>query len=86
MQPQQFLLPGFIDVHIHAPQYPFAGTGSTVPLMAWLEQVASPGVPVHPCRQLRLDCALRLRQSLLALLLCAVLTLTACILLPPADP
>lgn len=25
---QEFMIPGFIDTHIHAPQYMFAGTGN----------------------------------------------------------
>jgi guanine deaminase len=37
----QFLLPGFIDTHIHAPQYAFAGTATDTPLMDWLKQVSS---------------------------------------------
>ena len=33
-----FLLPGFIDTHLHAPQYLFAGTALDVPLMEWLNK------------------------------------------------
>lgn len=33
----QFLLPGFIDCHIHAPQYPNLGLGLDLPLLEWLE-------------------------------------------------
>lgn len=33
----QFLLPGFIDCHIHAPQYPNIGYGLDLPLLQWLE-------------------------------------------------
>lgn len=32
--PREFLVPGFIDTHIHFPQFPFAGTGIDRPLMA----------------------------------------------------
>ena len=32
----QFLMPGMIDCHIHAPQYSNAGTGLDLPLMKWL--------------------------------------------------
>lgn len=38
----QFLLPGFIDTHIHAPQYAFAGTATDTPLMDWLNKVQLP--------------------------------------------
>lgn len=33
-----FLLPGFTDTHLHAPQYLFAGTALDVPLMEWLNK------------------------------------------------
>lgn len=32
--PGEFLFPGFVDVHCHASQFPFAGTGVDRPLMA----------------------------------------------------
>lgn len=32
-----FLLPTFADLHIHAPQYLYAGTGLDLPLMQWLD-------------------------------------------------
>ena len=35
--PTQFLMPGFIDCHHHAPQYSYAGTATDAPLMQWLE-------------------------------------------------
>ncbi|KAJ3046067.1 hypothetical protein HDV00_003817 [Rhizophlyctis rosea] len=38
----QFLLPGFIDTHIHAPQYVYTGTGYDLPLMDWLEKYTFP--------------------------------------------
>ncbi|KAI8137313.1 hypothetical protein BJV82DRAFT_674905 [Fennellomyces sp. T-0311] len=38
----QFILPGFIDTHIHAPQITYTGTGTDVPLMEWLSQYAFP--------------------------------------------
>ena len=37
-----FCVPGFIDTHIHAPQYPNAGTGLDLPLMQWLDQYTFP--------------------------------------------
>ena len=38
----QFLFPGFIDTHIHAPQYPNAGFGMDLPLLEWLETYTFP--------------------------------------------
>lgn len=35
--PSQFLCPGFVDTHIHAPQFAYTGTATDVPLMRWLE-------------------------------------------------
>jgi guanine deaminase len=37
-----FLLPGFVDLHIHAPQYPQLGTALDVPLEVWLDQYTFP--------------------------------------------
>ncbi|KAJ2763686.1 hypothetical protein IWQ56_004765, partial [Coemansia nantahalensis] len=34
----QFLMPGLIDTHTHAPQYTFLGLGHDLPLMDWLEK------------------------------------------------
>ncbi|KAJ2888635.1 hypothetical protein FB639_000508 [Coemansia asiatica] len=34
----QFLLPGLIDTHTHAPQFAFLGIGHDLPLMDWLEK------------------------------------------------
>ncbi|CAG8457204.1 4531_t:CDS:2 [Ambispora gerdemannii] len=38
----QFLLPGFIDTHTHAAQYPNAGTGRDLPLLEWLKKYTFP--------------------------------------------
>lgn len=38
--PNSFLLPTFTDLHLHAPQYLYAGTGLDQPLMQWLERYA----------------------------------------------
>ena len=38
----EFLLPGFIDSHIHASQYPNAGLGLDLPLLQWLERYTFP--------------------------------------------
>lgn len=34
------ILPGFIDLHLHAPQYPFAGLGMDMELLPWLQHYA----------------------------------------------
>ena len=39
---RQFLMPGFVDTHIHAPQYVFTGTGYDLPLLDWLEKYTFP--------------------------------------------
>ncbi|RMX38807.1 hypothetical protein pdam_00016762 [Pocillopora damicornis] len=39
---RQFLMPGLVDTHIHAPQYIFTGTGYDVPLLQWLEKYTFP--------------------------------------------
>ncbi|KAJ2081234.1 hypothetical protein H4R24_002503 [Coemansia sp. RSA 988] len=36
--PGQFLMPGLIDTHTHAPQFTFLGLGHDLPLMEWLEK------------------------------------------------
>lgn len=38
----QFLLPGFIDCHIHAPQVPNIGLGYDKPLLEWLDSYTFP--------------------------------------------
>jgi guanine deaminase len=40
LPPHSFLLPTFTDLHIHAPQYLYAGTGLDLPLMEWLDRYA----------------------------------------------
>ncbi|XP_066139212.1 guanine deaminase [Euwallacea fornicatus] len=37
LKKSQILIPGFIDTHIHAPQYPNAGLGYDKTLLEWLE-------------------------------------------------
>nr|CAG8441123.1 15650_t:CDS:2 [Entrophospora candida] len=39
---KQFLMPGFVDTHTHAPQYPNAGTGMDLPLLEWLKKYTFP--------------------------------------------
>ena len=38
----QFLMPGLVDTHIHAPQYMFTGTGYDQQLLEWLEKYTFP--------------------------------------------
>ncbi|KAG0234947.1 hypothetical protein BGW42_006046 [Actinomortierella wolfii] len=38
----QFVIPGFIDTHIHAPQYTFCGNGHDMPLLEWLDTYTFP--------------------------------------------
>tara|TARA_R110002096_G_scaffold194342_3_gene376435 strand:- start:9405 stop:10775 length:1371 start_codon:yes stop_codon:yes gene_type:complete len=40
--PRQYLLPGFVDLHIHAPQWPQLGKALDVPLEVWLQQHTFP--------------------------------------------
>ncbi|XP_031624206.1 guanine deaminase [Contarinia nasturtii] len=42
LSPSQFLLPGFVDCHIHAPQYPNIGLGLDLPLLKWLDTYTFP--------------------------------------------
>ena len=42
LSPSQFLIPGFIDTHIHAPQYPNTGLGLDRPLLEWLSEYTFP--------------------------------------------
>lgn len=42
MEDQEFLLPGFIDCHIHAPQYPNIGLGLDRDLLSWLNTYTFP--------------------------------------------
>ncbi|DAZ98667.1 TPA: hypothetical protein N0F65_008793 [Lagenidium giganteum] len=38
----QFIIPGFVDTHVHAPQYQYTGTGTDTPLMQWLTKYTFP--------------------------------------------
>ena len=37
-----YLLPGFVDLHVHAPQYPQLGSALDVPLEVWLQTYTFP--------------------------------------------
>ena len=42
LSPKEFLIPGLIDTHIHAPQYTFTGTGYDKTLLDWLNTYTFP--------------------------------------------
>ncbi len=42
LAPSQRLLPGLVDLHIHAPQWPQLGTGLDLPLERWLFEYTFP--------------------------------------------
>ncbi|XP_022909822.1 guanine deaminase isoform X2 [Onthophagus taurus] len=42
LTPTQILIPGLIDTHIHAPQYPNSGLGYDKPLLEWLTAYTYP--------------------------------------------
>ncbi len=42
LKPHQYFLPGFVDLHIHAPQWPQIGTALDLPLNEWLNSCTFP--------------------------------------------
>lgn len=42
LRPNQYVLPGFIDLHVHAPQWPNAGLALDRPLNEWLDTYTFP--------------------------------------------
>ena len=38
----EFVVPGFIDCHVHAPQYSYTGTATDKPLLEWLNAYTFP--------------------------------------------
>lgn len=42
LEENQYLLPGFIDLHVHAPQWPQAGLALDLPLAEWLNHYTFP--------------------------------------------
>ncbi|KAI8333413.1 guanine deaminase [Chlamydoabsidia padenii] len=42
LEHQQFLLPGLVDTHAHAPQYVFSGSGMDLQLLEWLNKHVFP--------------------------------------------
>ena len=39
---RSFLIPGFVDTHAHAPQYPMAGTCLDLDLFGWIDEYKLP--------------------------------------------
>lgn len=42
LSPEEVLVPGMVDTHIHASQYSYTGTGYELPLLQWLETYTFP--------------------------------------------
>eukprot|EP01104_Vermistella_antarctica_P016882 TRINITY_DN5862_c0_g3_i1.p1 TRINITY_DN5862_c0_g3~~TRINITY_DN5862_c0_g3_i1.p1 ORF type:complete len:530 (-),score=85.59 TRINITY_DN5862_c0_g3_i1:1457-2980(-) len=42
LPPKQFIIPGFVDIHVHAPQFAYTGTATDRPLMEWLKDYTFP--------------------------------------------
>lgn len=42
LEDSQILIPGLVDAHIHAPQYPNAGLGYDETLLNWLQKYTFP--------------------------------------------
>ncbi|KAJ7393703.1 hypothetical protein OS493_003361 [Desmophyllum pertusum] len=42
LKPRQFIMPGLVDTHIHAPQYAFTGTGYDGSVVEWLKKYTFP--------------------------------------------
>lgn len=52
MNANQFLIPGLIDTHIHAPQYVFTGTGYDMTLLDWLNTYTFPREAEFSCSKI----------------------------------
>lgn len=44
----QIITPGFVDLHLHAPQYSYCGTAMDLELLDWLQQYTYPRNPTMP--------------------------------------
>lgn len=62
----QYLFPGFIDLHIHAPQWPQSGTALDVPLAEWLNTYTFPLEARYEDQRFARDVYGSLVESLLA--------------------
>ncbi|MGL4208227.1 MAG: guanine deaminase [Candidatus Adiutrix sp.] len=73
LKPNQYLLPGFVDLHLHAPQWPQAGKALDLPLYQWLHNNTFP----LEARFSNRDFAYEVYDSLVqTLLLCGTTTAT----------
>lgn len=48
LKPSEFLFPGMVDTHLHAPQWPNLALGMEGSLREWIENYTDP-MEVHPC-------------------------------------
>lgn len=64
-EPQQYFLPGLVDLHIHAPQWPQLGKALHLPLQDWLMQCTFP----LEARFIDIDYARTVYESLVSTLL-----------------
>ncbi|KAK9808225.1 hypothetical protein WJX73_000245 [Symbiochloris irregularis] len=60
----QYILPGFVDLHVHAPQYSYGGTATDRPLMEWLEVYTFPREGLHEDEAIALAQGLQLARRL----------------------
>lgn len=65
LAPDQILIPGLVDLHVHAPQFPQMGTALDVPLEDWLTRYTFP----LEARYAELDFATAVYEELVATLL-----------------
>jgi guanine deaminase len=49
LAPSQFVIPGFVDMHTHAPQYRNLGLGLDYTLLEWLDKVTFPEERSYSC-------------------------------------
>ncbi|KAL1606682.1 hypothetical protein SLS60_004089 [Paraconiothyrium brasiliense] len=42
LEPGEFLIPGFVDTHNHAPQWPMRGLGQGLHILEWLDRITFP--------------------------------------------
>ena len=62
---QQLIIPGLVDLHVHAPQWPQLGKALHLPLQDWLNQHTFP----LEARYQDIDCAQQVYPSLVSTLL-----------------
>lgn len=65
LKPRQFIMPGLIDTHIHAPQYSFTGTGYDCHVVDWLNKYTFPTEARFEDTNLALDVYKKLVRRLL---------------------